>query len=102
MPRRSYSDKMEQLRWDWGGDCVWSNGTICGGPLEFAHLPGKETGLEGKGRGMPQRYHDIKKHPDCYVLLCREHHTELDSRGGRGSNEYGRLKKKEEKPLCRG
>lgn len=50
--------------------------------LEFAHLPGKPTNLDGRGRGKPERYYDIKQHPECYVLLCVECHTELDGRGG--------------------
>ncbi len=91
-----YSGKMDELREAWGGACAFSAGE-CDGPLEFAHLPGKPTSLEGQGRGLPNRYHDIKRNPESYVLVCRAHHTELDRRGGRGSEEYGRvLQKKKE------
>ena len=78
-----YNGKMAALRKAWGGCCVW-----CGvpdmpsGPLEFAHLPGKVTGLTGRGRGLPQRYHDVLRNPGSYVLLCVQHHVELDGRGG--------------------
>lgn len=83
-----YTTKLASLREAWGNACVW-----CGVPhipsagsswsLEFAHLPGKPTGLNGSGRGMPQRYHDIKANPESYVLLCVDCHTKLDGRGGK-------------------
>jgi len=81
-----YQGKIAELRAAAGGRCVW-----CGVPdlpgdlLEFAHLPGKPTGLEGRDRGLPNRYYDVKKNPDSYVLLCREHHTALDGRGTRSA-----------------
>jgi hypothetical protein len=75
---------MAELREAWGGRCVACAYTF---RLEFAHV--KPTGLEGakarhgcgmdgRGRGLPQRYHDVKNHPECYVLLCRECHEDLD------------------------
>ena len=84
---------MDELREEWGGRCVmcsaresWRIGRPAL-PLEFAHLPGKTTPLETSrgplGRGLPNRYHDVKKHPDCYVLLCVVCHAKLDGRGGR-------------------
>lgn len=74
----SYSEKMEALRDKWGGRCVH-----CGSRrnLQFAHLPGRET-FHHNGRGMPNRYHDIKRNPRCYVLLCERSHRALD-RGDR-------------------
>lgn len=84
-----YAGRMDALREEWGGCCVWSAGE-CDGPLEFAHLPGKSTGLDGQGRGLPNRYHDVRRNPGSYVLLCRAHHVELDCRGGQGSHEYGK------------
>ena len=83
-----YAKKLADLRQAWGGRCVRCNvpHVPSAGPgwqLEFAHLPGKPTGLNGRGRGMPQRYHDVKRNPASYVLLCVECHTELDGRGGR-------------------
>jgi hypothetical protein len=75
---------MAELRKAWGGQCV-----ACAWPfkLEFAHL--HPTGLEGararnamgdlgRGRGLPQRYHDVKNHPECYILLCHGCHEDLD------------------------
>jgi hypothetical protein len=87
-----YRRRMAELREAWGGRCV-----VCGVPhapgaglrLEFAHLPGKPTGLNGSGRGRSERYHDIRRNPDCYVLVCVEHHVELDGRGG-GANRRDR------------
>lgn len=73
----SYPERMRGLRREWGGRCV-----ECGAPrhLEFAHLPGKPTGLSGRGRGMPNRYHDVRRNPESYVLLCRACHMRLDGR----------------------
>jgi hypothetical protein len=62
---------MAELRAAWGGRCV-----ICGSAeqLDFAHI--KETNFFGGGRGQSRRYHDVKQHPECYVLACRDCHTE--------------------------
>jgi len=46
--------------------------------LQFAHVHGKETGLKGSGRGQYYRLKDVFDHPDCYVLLCVDHHREYD------------------------
>ena len=46
--------------------------------LQFAHIHGKETGLKGSGRGQYYRLKDVFDHPDCYVLLCIDHHREYD------------------------
>ena len=46
--------------------------------LQFAHVHGKETGLKGSGRGQYYRLKDVFDHPDCYVLLCVDHHKEYD------------------------
>lgn len=73
----SYAGAMEVLRQEWGGRCVECNATE---DLEFAHLPGKPTGVCGRGRGLPQRYHDVRANPDCYVLLCEVCHNGLDGR----------------------
>ncbi len=72
-----YPKKFKELRKEWGGRCVECGDTH---RLEFAHLPGKPTGIEGKGRGMPQRYYDIRNNPQCYVLLCQRDHKKLDGR----------------------
>lgn len=44
--------------------------------LEFAHI--KKTLLNGSGRGLKQRVLDIRNNPNCYRLLCRDCHEELD------------------------
>ena len=31
------------------------------------------------GRGSLRRLYDIRKHPECYALLCREHHLQFDA-----------------------
>jgi len=80
-----YVGAMAQLREEWGGRCVMAvecYGTREQERLEFAHLPGKPTGLAGQGRGRADRYHDVRKNPGSYVLICRDCHVVLDGRGG--------------------
>jgi len=72
-----YRGAFRRLRKAWGGRCIECGKTR---RLEFAHLPGKPTGIEGRGRGQPQRYHDILRYPECYVLLCEGCHKALDGR----------------------
>ena len=57
-----------------GGKC-----NICSSKeqLEFAHI--KPTELSGPGRGTDERIRDIKSHPDCYFLLCKDCHRIYDS-----------------------
>lgn len=45
--------------------------------LEFAHK--KKTDLNGRGRGSNDRYLDVLRHPDSYILLCKPCHTDFDS-----------------------
>ena len=47
-----------------------------GGRLEFAHL--SPTDVRGRGRGQWERYLDVKRHPDRYLLLCHTHHRFMD------------------------
>jgi len=64
----------EKLIAERGGACE-----ECGdrdGPLEFAHV--KPTALRGEGRGSSKRVHDVRRHPECYRLLCKSCHDELD------------------------
>lgn len=71
---------MDELRKVFGGKCIlagYSDRGPCDGPLEFAHV--KPTGLCSRGRGRANRYHDIKRNPDCYALLCRRHHRRVDA-----------------------
>jgi hypothetical protein len=44
--------------------------------LEFAHVA--LTGVKGRGRGSYQRLRDVEKNPECYRLLCRSCHMNLD------------------------
>lgn len=62
-----------ELRKSFGGKCV-----VCKTveKLEFAHV--KPTSLSSDGRGLKNRYYDIKNHPDCYILMCFHHHHEFD------------------------
>ena len=70
-----YTRAMADLRETWGGRCVVDSSTD---RLQFAHL--KKTELSGtNGRGLPQRVHDIRRHPDRYVLLCQDCHVKLDN-----------------------
>lgn len=68
-----YNRLFNELRRVFGGKCI-----ICGKmwALEFAHL--KDTGLSGDGRGQRKRYYDIKNHPECYTLMCKEDHHKFD------------------------
>lgn len=77
-PASYYRGAIERLRIARGNKCEW-----CGlsqskaklrypNGLEFAHR--HTTTVNGRGRGLPQRYHDIKNNPGAYELLCRECH----------------------------
>lgn len=56
--------------------------------LEFAHV--KPTGLRGRGRGRKERISDVRKHPECYRLLCGACHELFDD-GGLELNENGEI-----------
>ena len=64
----------DKLRKVFGDKC-----SFCGSKenLEFAHL--EPTVLSGRGRGRKERYYDIKKSPDSYVILCVVCHKTLDT-----------------------
>ena len=57
------------------GDRCYACGSVMN--LEFAHL--RATGLCGRGRGQIARYYDIAHNPECYTLLCRPCHLDLDT-----------------------
>jgi len=68
---------LRKLREERGGKCQFCKSTK---KLQFAHIHGKETSISGhNSRGRKERYYDIKKHPDCYVLLCEDCHVKYDS-----------------------
>lgn len=70
---KKYALKFAVLRKAFFGHCWFCGSTV---NLEFAHrVP---TGLEGRGRGQPQRYHDIAKNPCDYLLACYDCHLSFD------------------------
>lgn len=83
-----YLGKMDELREQFGGRCAFegkpekgecSRGVDHEGrekPLEFAHKD--PTGCVGRGRGRADRYHDVKRNPGSYQLMCRGHHVRWD------------------------
>lgn len=58
-----------------GNKCMYPDCEITDN-LEFAHL--KDTGLSGMSRGRKERYYNIIKNLDSYILLCEEHHKMMD------------------------
>jgi hypothetical protein len=73
-----YSRRMDDLRVQFGGKCQRADCDLTQ-KLEFAHT--SFTGVYGRGRGLPQRVHDITRNPDSYRLLCVKHHREFDRCG---------------------
>lgn len=59
-----------------GGKCM-NGGCSSTKNLQFAHL--KKTNLSGMGRGSYNRIRDVRDHPECYALLCKECHKLFDS-----------------------
>lgn len=57
--------QIEELRQKMGGKCAYCETTI---GLEFAHI--KKTALSGRGRGRKERYYDVIRNMDSYILLC--------------------------------
>lgn len=86
MPRFSYSKAMKALRVERGNKCARCGKTYSLAKLEhvngleFAHVV--TTGINGRGRGRADRYHDIKNNPDHYELLCRACHLDFDRAEG--------------------
>ena len=69
--------KIPELRERMGGKCA---NPKCPNPTEnsqFAHV--KRTRLKGRGRGRKERYYDVVKHPDCYILLSKDCHKKFDN-----------------------
>lgn len=78
-----YRGVMQRLREEWGNRCRADRVGLpaCGvsgtaRQLEFAHK--EPTGVIGRGRGRADRYHDIKKHPESFELLCHLCHKLYD------------------------
>ena len=65
--------RRKRLLEEWGGECLFCGTTK---NLQFAHL--KETSVKGRGRGRKERLYDTIRNQDSYILLCREHHRELE------------------------
>jgi len=85
-----YRKVRAKLVQDRGGRCLWH--TFAGGDpcnavnqaeLEFAHIKPTKLSETIEGRGSWRRYNDIKNNPDCYLLLCTDHHKILDGRDGK-------------------
>jgi len=79
--RGRYTKRFEQLRAEFGGRCSLElEGCLKTQRLEFAHK--RPTGIKNNGhrggRGMPQRFHDIKNNPSAYILVCRNCHAKID------------------------
>lgn len=53
--------------------------------LQFAHI--RPTNLNGMGRGRNERYYDIIRNPDAYILMCKDHHEMYDN-GVIGLDEF--------------
>jgi len=74
--KEQFREKFEELKRQFGNKC--STEGCDSDKLDFAHI--KDTKLSGSGRGSLHRYYDIKKHPDCYALMCKKHHRIYDDR----------------------
>ena len=61
-----------------GGKCSFCGAKI---DLQFAHRT--DTDLTGKGRGRKERYYDVVKNPDAYILLCENCHLIYDGKQAR-------------------
>lgn len=74
MPNRfDYAAAFARLRQEFGGKCERCPKRR---HLQFAHK--RPTGLMGRGRGRADRYHDIKRNRDAYMLLCYRCHLQHD------------------------
>ena len=69
--RQRLKAKLEGWR---AGPCEQCKGTR--ERRELAHVV--PTPLMGRGRGLSQRYHDLRKHPRAYARLCKRCHGLLD------------------------
>lgn len=69
--RKELRDKLIEI---FGGECQECLMTV---NLEFAHKT--PTGLNGDSRGSFTRIYDVIKYPECYMLLCKEHHKLYDA-----------------------
>lgn len=71
--RGYHARRLARLRAERGNKCKVCSATES---LHFAHV--KPTGLSGWGRGQGDRQRDIVNNPDCYALMCRACHAEMD------------------------
>ena len=63
----------DALKFMFGNECCFCGATD---ELEMAHK--KEDDMNGMGRGSYKRYIHIKNHPQRFLLLCHDCHTEFD------------------------
>ena len=68
--------KIIELRELMGGKCANPRCPNSSDDLQFAHV--KRTKVRGWGRGRKERYYDVVKHPDCYILLTKYCHKLFD------------------------
>jgi hypothetical protein len=80
-PNEWIKQALKKLRKRYHDQCYFCQSTK---DLEFAHIT--ETNLSGRGRGRKERYYDVIKNPNSYLLLCKECHTKMDN-GGTKENE---------------
>ena len=78
---RAYLAKLKASLIELLGGCCQGCGSQEG--LEFAHRHGTEFSFNGwkkyeKGRGKSKRLHDIKRHPERYILFCHDCHFKYD------------------------
>lgn len=79
-PARHYVGRMHKLRISRGGKCEGCGKRLRysqrGPNLQFAHV--RWTGLQGRGRGLINRFLDIVRHPRHYKMVCRACHLAMD------------------------
>ena len=90
--RNPYRGAMARLCVEWGGRCQCAGCEECRRVsdvacdrrwrLQFAHVKPTPILAVSRGRGRADRYHDIKRHPECYRLLCWWCHYQFDSVNG--------------------
>jgi len=78
-------EKIGIIRKFWfGGKCMYEKNNIkcnCTFDLEFAHVIETELSRTKKtGRSSFERLKDLIENPECFLLLCPNHHMIVDNR----------------------